>query len=170
MKVRNANKGETKIDLQMTPMIDIVFQLLTFFVMTFKVVVPEGDFNIKMPLAAPSSGPPDESLALQVKLRITADPGTGALTGIKMNDSTISLANGADKAFGDLHNKLLNLVGTDSGPNSLASGTEVELDCDYNLRYEYVIRAITEVTGYVDRGRIVKLIEKIKFAPQRKPG
>jgi biopolymer transport protein ExbD len=162
MKVRNANKGETKIDLQMTPMIDIVFQLLTFFVMTFKVVVPEGDFNIKMPLAAPSSGPPDESLALQVKLRITAGP-NGDLTGLKMNNQNVA-------TFEDLHRRLLGLVGTDSGPNSLASGTEVELDCDYNLRYEYVIRAITEVTGYVNQGKIVKLIEKIKFAPQRKPG
>jgi biopolymer transport protein ExbD len=164
MKIRK--KGEMgKIDLQMTPMIDIVFQLLTFFVMTFKVTVPEGDFNIKMPLAAPSSGPPDESLALQVKLRITADPATGLMTGMKMNDTNIP---GAD--FNVLHSRLLGLVGTDSGPNSLASGTEVELDCDYDLRYEYVIRAITEVTGYVDRGKIVKLIEKIKFAPPRKPG
>lgn len=163
MKVRNANKGETKIDLQMTPMIDIVFQLLTFFVMTFKVVVPEGDFNIKMPLAAPSSGPPDESLALQVKLRITANPATGELTGMKMNDQNVA-------TFEDLHRRLLGLVGTDSGPNSLAAGTEVEIDADYDLRYEFVIRAITEVTGYVDRDRIVKLIEKIKFAPQRKPG
>ena len=164
MKIRK--KGEMgKIELQMTPMIDIVFQLLTFFVMTFKVNSPEGDFNIKMPLAALSSGPPDESLALQVKLRITADPATGIMTGMQMNDTNIPNAD-----FAVLHSRLLGLVGTDSGPNSLASGTEVELDCDYDLRYEYVIRAITEVTGYVDRGKVVKLIEKIKFAPQRKPG
>lgn len=165
MKVRNTSKGDSKIDIQMTPMIDIVFQLLTFFIMTFKVVVPEGDFNIKMPLAAPSSGPPDESLALQVKLRITADPGSGDMTGMKMNDQNVT-------TFEDLHRRLLGLVGTDSGPNSLAAGTEVELDCDYDLRYEYVIRAISEVTGYVDRrnNKVVKLIEKIKFAPQRKPG
>ena len=41
-----------KIPLDMTPMIDVVFQLLTFFCMTLKIAAMEGDFNIKMPLAA----------------------------------------------------------------------------------------------------------------------
>ena len=59
MRVRNVQRraGE-EIELQMTPMIDIVFQLLIFFIMTFKIIAPEGDFNIKMPLSAPSDGPP----------------------------------------------------------------------------------------------------------------
>ena len=43
---------EAKVEMQMTPMIDIVFQLLTFFIMSFKIVAAEGDFDIKMPLAA----------------------------------------------------------------------------------------------------------------------
>ncbi|MEC9149539.1 MAG: biopolymer transporter ExbD, partial [Planctomycetota bacterium] len=38
MKIRKIGTAEEKIELQMTPMIDIVFQLLVFFVMTFKVV------------------------------------------------------------------------------------------------------------------------------------
>ena len=61
MKFRHPIAYE-KIELQMTPMIDIVFLLLIFFVMTFKIVAAEGDFNIKMPLARPDSGTPDESL------------------------------------------------------------------------------------------------------------
>ncbi|MFT5528125.1 MAG: biopolymer transport protein ExbD, partial [Pirellulaceae bacterium] len=53
MKVRNNKLGpDEEIELQMTPMIDIVFQLLVFFIMTFKIVAMEGDFNIKMPMAA----------------------------------------------------------------------------------------------------------------------
>ena len=42
---------------------------------------------------------------------------------------------------------------------------------DYNLRYEYTVEAITAVSGYVDEttGQIVKLVEKIKFAPPRPP-
>ncbi len=34
----------------MTPMIDVVFQLLIFFMLTLKIIAPEGDFNINMPL------------------------------------------------------------------------------------------------------------------------
>ena len=41
-----------KIDINMTPMIDIVFQLLAFFIMTLKIVQPEGDFDVRMPLGA----------------------------------------------------------------------------------------------------------------------
>ena len=53
MKIRNTDRRE-HIVLQMTPMIDIVFQLLIFFVFTFKIVLPEGDFNIRMPSASAS--------------------------------------------------------------------------------------------------------------------
>jgi Biopolymer transport protein len=42
-----------KIDINMTPMIDIVFQLLAFFIMTLKIVQPEGDFDVRMPLEPP---------------------------------------------------------------------------------------------------------------------
>mgnify|MGYP001337223897 CR=1 FL=1 len=38
----------------------------------------------------------------------------------------------------------------------------------HNLRYEYVIRAITAVSGYKDGNEVVKLIEKIKFAKPRR--
>ena len=50
MKIRGKRPSkDEKIELQMTPMIDIVFQLLVFFIMTFNVVAQEGDFNIRMP-------------------------------------------------------------------------------------------------------------------------
>jgi biopolymer transport protein ExbD len=47
MKMRK--NTEAKVEQNMTAMIDVVFQLLTFFVMSFKVAAMEGDFNIKMP-------------------------------------------------------------------------------------------------------------------------
>ena len=39
MKVRNVKSQGDKIELQMTPMIDIVFLLIVFFVITYKVEV-----------------------------------------------------------------------------------------------------------------------------------
>ena len=56
MSVKFKKRGlPDKIPIDMTPMIDIVFQLLTFFCMTLRVSEAEGDFNIKMPLAAPKA-------------------------------------------------------------------------------------------------------------------
>ena len=54
-------------------------------------------------------------------------------------------------SFDALHNEIMALVGTDTGPGSAAENTEVELDCDYNLDYRYVIHAITAISGYIDR-------------------
>ena len=151
-----------KVDQQMTPMIDIVFQLLTFFVMSFKVVSPEGDFNIKMPLSAPSAGAPDPNQLPPIKVKLHAN-GAGALTTIQMNDKVLP-------NFGALHNNLISIVGDERGPGSIAESAEVELDCDYGLQYKHVISAITAVSGYKDGEKIGKLIEKIKFTPPKKGG
>jgi biopolymer transport protein ExbD len=148
----------------MTPMIDIVFQLLVFFIMTFKVVSAEGDFNVKMPLANPSPGQIEDELIPPIKIRMTADS-AGILTGVAMNQRSIMAADGEDP-FQNLHQEIVGLVGTDSPAGG--EGAEVELDCDYNLKYEYVVEAITAVSGYRDNaGNIVKLVEKIKFAPPK---
>jgi len=161
MKIRNRdNRSEDKIELQMTPMIDIVFQLLVFFIMTFKIVTQEGDFNIKMPLAA-ASGSEVDPTALDMTLRLTADA-DGELTGIRLNDSNFS-------GFAELHNHVISLVGGDQ-PDSFRESAEIEIDADYQLRYEYVINAITAVTGYrTEENQIVKLIEKIRFSPPKAP-
>jgi biopolymer transport protein ExbD len=163
MKIRNTNRhaGE-KVELMMTPMIDIVFQLLIFFIMTFKIVAPEGDFNIRMPLAAPSQGVPDLDELPPMTVRLTAGD-KGQLTGIYLNEAHMT-------GFAQLRRRIVGLVGDDTGPGSLAASTEIELDCDFKLRFEYTIKAITAVSGEVRGGEIVKLIEKIKFAPPRKDG
>ncbi|OYV83452.1 MAG: hypothetical protein B7Z73_15965 [Planctomycetia bacterium 21-64-5] len=74
-------------------------------------------------------------------------------------------------SFKELNSAIMELVGTDTGPNSLASQTEVEIDSDYDLHYEEVVKAITAISGHVDpSGHIVKLIEKLKFAPPKQGG
>jgi len=42
--------GLSKVDIPMAPMIDIVFQLLIFFMLNLKIVAPEGNFNVNMPI------------------------------------------------------------------------------------------------------------------------
>jgi biopolymer transport protein ExbD len=161
MKIRRStSSGKDTIELQMTPMIDIVFQLLVFFIMTFKIVSLEGDFNIQMPLASQNEGLPDENdLLPPMRLTLTAND-DGQLSGISLNDRNFS-------NFGELHDYIASRVG-DAGPSG-SEDAEVELDCDYHLRYEYAIKAVTAVSGYVDRNtdEIVRLVEKIRFTPPR---
>ncbi|TWT31757.1 ExbD/TolR family protein [Blastopirellula retiformator] len=163
MKLRNSARhaGSDKIDLQMTPMIDIVFQLLVFFVMTFKVAAMEGDFDIKMPKAAQGSPTMDD---LPLKLTLRATP-TGKLDEVRLGDRSFSGLSFQDK-FRKLQDQIIEQIGTNTGPNSAAATAEIEIDADYNLQYEYVIEAMTAVTGRVDKeGNIQRLIEKVKFSP-----
>lgn len=158
VKIKRAGLPD-KIPIDMTPMIDIVFQLLTFFCMTLRVSSAEGDFNIKMPLAAPRAGLPDPNQLPPMKVRMRADA-NGNLIELSLNDRLYS---GQDR-WKQLHNHIASLV----GEGSLAASAEVELDCDFRLKYEYVIEAITAVSGTVGpEGQIIKLVEKIKFAPPR---
>lgn len=159
MKIRSLDdREEDKIELQMTPMIDIVFQLLVFFIMTFKIVTQEGDFNVKMPLAA-ASGSEVDPTALDMSLRLTAN-GEGDLTGIRLNDKTFD-------SFDELHLHVIGVVGGDQ-PSTMRESAEIEIDADFQLRYEFIIRAVTAVTGYrTENDDVVKLIEKIRFAPPK---
>ena len=163
MSFRIASRNaDAKVEIPMTPMIDIVFQLLVFFIFTMKVGGQEGDFNVKMPQAAPRVGLPDESmLPMKIHLRAGVD---GELVQIALNDMDFGVS------FEKLHQKILSLIGDERGPGSNQETAEVELECDYNLRYEYVMHCITAVSGYVDaHGNVVKLVEKLKFSPPREP-
>ena len=160
MKIRHHSHTEDKAELQMTSMIDVVFLLLIFFVMTFKISIQEGDFNVRMPRQG-ASGAPEDSTNIPLKLRLRAD-GNGRIADIVLNDS---LSFGTD--FNSLNKYILEFVGGTDGPKGEDS-PEVELDLDYNLRYEHVIQAITAVTGQRQGDDIIRLVDKIKFAPTRK--
>jgi biopolymer transport protein ExbD len=169
MKIRHStSSGQDKIELQMTPMIDIVFQLLVFFIMTFKIVSQEGDFNIKMPLADPSTGTVDDLQIPPMKVRLTADS-AGRLNGIFLNERALGFTPGSRVPMMPLRNEMVSIIGDDRGPGSYQEQAEIELDCDYSLHYSHVIEAITAVSGYIDPATrdVVKLVEKINFAQPR---
>jgi len=145
------------VTVEMTPMIDIVFQLLVFFIMTFRIIIPEGDFNIKMPAFAPSAGTPEQETK-RLTLKMTAKPGGELLRMTLAN--TIDLGNPKPiSGFEELQGHILGIVGEASGPPSAAANAEIELDCDYNLHHRYVIDALTVIVA-------VK-IEHVKLKPQK---
>lgn len=161
MKIRNTDKRE-HIVLQMTPMIDIVFQLLVFFVFTFKIVLPEGDFNIRMPSSSAStSSEPSETPLIRVRLRAGE---SRELASLHLGDRAME----STTPFYELQQEIRALVGDDAGPGQ--SEQEVEIEFDYDLKYRYVINAITAITGYTDaNGEQHKLVERVRFAPLQQP-
>ena len=70
-RARKQHKPE-KLEMNMSAMIDVVFQLLIFFMLTLKIIEPEGDFNINMP----ASGQPSQNSEMQlpdIKVKLRAD-------------------------------------------------------------------------------------------------
>jgi biopolymer transport protein ExbD len=195
---KRESKLVSKIDINMTPMIDVVFQLLTFFMLTLKSVVVEGDFNIRMPLGA-SAGAAEDNPIPPIIVKMTATPDgqlSGVLIGNKkvVDDALIGELASADAAVEaayasaddrakrvaaakkqletvsaalvqGIQARILDAFGNDL---SQAELTELELDCDPGLKYEYVIGAINAASGVVKGDQVVPLIQKIKFSPPKK--
>lgn len=163
MKIRTQNSGQTRPGPQMAPMIDVVFQLLIFFLLTLKIVEPEGEFQINMPLdAAPAQASDIVLPALKVKLVANED---GSLNSIQFGQRNLG---GGPGVFHRLNQTILQVVGGGDGPQE--SDVEVEIDADYHLDYSYTIRAVSACTGTIDpTTRLpVRYVDKIKFTPPEK--
>lgn len=159
MKIKS--QPPASLQQQTTPMIDVTFQLLTFFMFTLRIVGPEGDFNIHMP--PPGAGPAQSEILPDIKVRLIG-AADGTLASLKLGDRPL----GNDPAaFRRLNHEILQLVG---GPNApRRQDLEVEIDADDHLNFDYVVKAIGACSGRLsaDGRTIIRYVEKIKFAPPK---
>ena len=141
----------------MAPMIDVVFQLLIFFMLTLKIVSPEGEFDVNMPQGQ-APGPVNSDLP-DLKIRLTANQ-DGSLSEVFLNNAS----RGADpQVFRRLNQDLSGVFARGDG---FLDDVEIEIDADYHLQYQHVIAAIDACTATKTReGRVVPLFQKVKFAP-----
>ncbi len=166
MKFRNRS-SMGKIQLDMTPMIDVVFQLIIFFMCTLKVSEPEGDFDISMPLGAPSANTMSEAELPPFKVRMEANS-TGELEALFFNGQNLGNDEGA---FSKLNSEVFRAITALAaiGPDQQEK-QEVEIDPDYNLNYRYIIYSIGACSGRLGQNGVpVRYLSKIKFAPRREP-
>lgn len=138
------NTSQAKVDIQMTPMLDMIFQLLIFFILTFKPVIDEGQFDVTLsnvPGEKVAPGPsmdlqnqaeevPETKPSIPIVVRASAD---GRLAGIVLGERTMN-------GVADLQASLKELVGDD--PDEF----EVALEVDDRLKYEYVMHVINAIS------------------------
>jgi biopolymer transport protein ExbD len=156
--------GLSKVEVPMAPMIDIVFQLLIFFMLNLKIIAPEGNFNINLPITAPSNAEQDVNLPdIKVGLRSDRD---GNLTQLTLGGNNLGNDNAA---FDRLNQEILKIIGRPGNP--LTKDIEVEIDSDFECQYKYIVKAISRCTGRFDpqTQKVARYVEKIKFAPPHKP-
>jgi Biopolymer transport protein ExbD/TolR len=181
MKVRGSGAAAEKIEPQMAPMIDVVFQLLIFFMLTLKIIEPEGDFSINMPQGKPSADPtqdvtiqpldihmrtrPDGSLAsLQFGVNPALKPPLNATpveidTYIKLNESELLNREqarariGEDKLFTRLNDAVAKYVHDQSALQPDKVKLEKELKAKITFDYNLNHRYLIKATSAC-RGRM----------------
>ena len=93
MKIRKPTIEENdSLDASMAPMIDVVFQLLIFFMLTLKIIEPEGDFSINMPQGKPAETQNNDVVIepKTVVLRVKTD-GSGTLGLLKFGGQAFTI-------------------------------------------------------------------------------
>jgi biopolymer transport protein ExbD len=159
-KLKGTGGGIAKIDINMTPMIDVVFQLLAFFLMTFKIAAPEGDFNLKLPKEERSAGPANTQTEM-ITIRLAATQ-FGDLAGIQVESKPVLTGR---SAYAVLHNQIVLMV--NDAREAGKDEPEIQIDADDLLRYENVVRTISAIAGHMDEfGNIKPLVKKVKFKPK----
>ena len=164
MKFQTGSSEPVRMQLPLAPMIDVGFQLLIFFLLNLRMISPEGNFNLNMPISAPTTEIADRTLPeIKVSLRSDRD---GKLTQLAIGSK--SLGND-DAAFERLNQEILTMIGRPGNP--LSKEIEIEIDADFETQYQYVIKAISKCTGRVDPDtrQMARYVEKIKFAPPHPP-
>jgi biopolymer transport protein ExbD len=137
----------------MSAMIDIVFLLLIFFVMTFRIVAQEGEFSFEPTPHVGQSTSNSTALPLHVRLSAADD---GALAVVELNGRSLS-------GLAGLQTTLMELS-ADGG----LGGTKMSLQCDSTLKYEHIIATLDVVTGYRDQaGAFQPLVSKVGFVKSR---
>lgn len=122
------------VEIRMTPMIDVVFQLLVFFLFTFDIVAVEGE--IAVDLSEVRTGAAAQPLVIdvveKVRLRLIADE-AGRLREIRAGSRSL----GSDPA--ELARFLReNFVDVAPSPDDV----RVEIDADAPLRYHFLMRCV----------------------------
>ena len=140
--------------LQMSSMIDIVFLLLVFFVMTFRITSQEGDFGLEA-TEVTGNARAAATTNLPLLLKLDSTPG-GDLNAMSLNGERVA-------GFDELQTRLIDLE-TDGALQDVV----MTLDCDSHLKYENVIAALDHVTAYRDAvGQLKPLVASTRFATRR---
>jgi len=145
--MRKKKHRQEDIELNVTAMLDMALQLLTFFILTFRSAPVEGQMLLRMPLPQPVAGVrsgetaghdvqhrnPLAELNTLVISAVASD--TGNLRQLAVGESTMS------NSLSALDNKLGNLLGDDG-----SAFDQVIIQVDSRLRYESLMQVIDVCT------------------------
>jgi biopolymer transport protein ExbD len=165
MQIRSRGAAPAKVDVQLTPMIDVVFQLLAFFLVTFRVAAVEGDFSLKLPRTDLGRG--TGGWSEQIAVRLIAAP-DGDLRQVTTADGIGFAGRDSAAGFRTLSAHIARQVAAARAAGQ--AEPEVRITADDGLRYEFIIDAVAAASTFVsDDGRSAPSARKISIVePERR--
>ena len=143
-----------------TALIDVVFLLLVFFMLTLKIVEPEGQLTVEAgpTIASPPTFP--TNLPINVWLESSSN---GSLTDVRLAGRSL----GADEAgIERLRTEMRKLFPINKSKMWDAEQTVI-LRADVDLQYQHIVAALSACSGDVrsmgSRSRVVKYPVKVAF-------
>lgn len=158
MRIRRrfTDQDDRQPQLQMSSLIDVVFLLLIFFVMTFHITAREGDFDVSAARPGAANFTPSPPRDVVFHVRLLADE-KGGLDWIQFDGRRL-----ADVTA--LHALVKQIVEEHVAGGGRIDDLAVELRCAVNLEYGHTIDAITAIRGEAaGDDRVRNLIRDIRF-------
>ena len=139
--------GHENVELNLAAMLDMAFQLLAFFILTFKPAPIEGQINLKLPPAQPVTNVNSGQQAGANEQNNSAVTGLNSLVisifstpGGKI--ATMAIGEGSVSGLTALENRLKGVLGPESG----ASFDQVVIQVSSRLKYEELMRVVDVCT------------------------
>lgn len=145
---KTIDTGHVEPDLPITPMLDMTFQLLAFFITTFNPTPTEGHLDLALPKqeGGAATAPPSISIDEEDEFTVQVDSTAGgAIASIKVLEK--GAAEGRD--LGTDSATLFNFLKERFAAKGGKAG-KLRLEMGETLNYQYVIKLIDEATraGY----------------------
>jgi biopolymer transport protein ExbD len=118
--------------LRMTAMIDVIFLLLTFFVLTARFKQPESHLNVTLPKPAVGVASPVVKEPLSIRLE-TANSQCSVI--LPQAERILLVPDTIEANLADLHDRLMNIL-----PSYDIAGLGVELYCDDTVQWDYIVK------------------------------
>ena len=146
-KKKKRGGGHEAVELNLAAMLDMAFQLLAFFILTFKPAPIEGQINLKLPPPQPVTNVNSGQRAGSDEQNNSAVKGLNSLVisifstaGGKI--STMAIGEGTVSGLTALENRLKAVLGPDSG----ASFDQIIIQVGSRLKYDELMKVVDVCT------------------------
>jgi biopolymer transport protein ExbD len=163
---KKKKKGQEAVELNLAAMLDMAFQLLTFFILTFRPAPVEGQINLRMPppqsitpiAGGKSAGKdfenPDPLKGLNtLVIAVAANPKDGSVGSMQVGDELVGSLNRLD-------DKLKTIFGSVNSPKD-----QVLINVDSKLTYAALMSVVDVCTrqSVIDKEGKAQPLGKLSF-------